>query len=120
MTRLRSIVAVVLSVLIPLVASAAVAAPTNLREFARLVVRIFQNITGILFTALAVGLIYGIVRYFISEDNERVRHEIKEYLLWCVIGIIVVMGLWGILSILGATFFGSGMIGIPEISPPTN
>ncbi|MDO8521142.1 MAG: hypothetical protein Q7S52_03435 [bacterium] len=96
----------------------AVTAPTNLKEFAELTVRILQNISGILFVSLSVGLIFGVVLYLFSTPSEKRRSEIREMLLWGVIGIIVVVGIWGILALLRASF-GLGDVGIPQISPPS-
>lgn len=95
------------------------AAPTNLREFAAFVVRVLQSLAALLFASLALGLLYGVILYFIHSDNEQKRTEIKSYLLWGVIGIIVVMGLWGILALLRVSIFGTSTVGIPQISPPT-
>ena len=98
----------------------AVTAPGSLKEFAQLAVKVLQGITGLIFASLVIGLMYGVVRYMISGESERIHHEIKELLLWGVIGIIVVMGLWGILAILGQSVFGTGAVGIPQITAPTN
>ncbi len=100
------------------VPAVAFAAPANLKEFAGLVVKIMQNIIGVLFASLAIGLVYGVMLYLANSDNEKKRAEIKDYLLWGVIGIIVVMGLWGILGILRESVFGISTVGIPEISAP--
>lgn len=97
----------------------AVTAPTNLKEFAELAVRILQNIAGLFFVSLSVGLLFGVIVYFANSDNEQKRASIKGYLLWGVIGIIVVVGIWGILALLRASFGAVG-VGIPQISPPTN
>jgi succinate dehydrogenase/fumarate reductase cytochrome b subunit len=101
------------------VPTAAFAAPANFKEFAAFIVTVLQNIIGILFASLAVGLLYGVVLFLANADNEKKRAEIKSYLLWGVIGIIVVMGIWGILALLHESVFGTGTIGIPQISPPT-
>ena len=92
-------------------------APSTFREFAQLIVAIVKNAAIILFVSLAVGLAYGIVMYLANSDDAKMRESIKGYLLWGIIGIAVVFGLWGILTILSMTF-GWGTPGIPIISPP--
>jgi len=93
-------------------------APTNFREFASLVVRMLQSVIAVLFVSLAVGLVFGVVLFLANADNEKKRMEIKGYLLWGVIGIIVVMGIWGILETLSVSVFGPGAVGIPQLRPP--
>lgn len=112
---LRHLFAVLIAFLVPVFAFAA---PASLREFAELVVSILQNIISILFVSLAVGLLYGVIVYFANSDNDKKRMEIKGYLLWGVIGIIVVMGIWGILGLLTESVFGTAP-GIPQLTPPT-
>jgi FtsH-binding integral membrane protein len=83
-----------------------------------LFVQIIKGIINILFASLAVGLLYGVILYFINADNERKRTEIKGYLFWGVIGITVAFVIWGILGILSNSF-GWGSVGIPIITPPS-
>ncbi|OGZ06191.1 MAG: hypothetical protein A2762_03195 [Candidatus Lloydbacteria bacterium RIFCSPHIGHO2_01_FULL_54_11] len=94
------------------------ATPANLREFAELVIKILQSVAGILMVSLSLGLLWGVILFFANADNAEKRESIKGYLLWGVIGITVVVGIWGIIALLSATF-GWSSIGIPQISPPT-
>ncbi len=106
---------VLLAFLTPLFASA-VATPTNFKEFVELLLRIIQNTIGIFIVAVVTGIIYAIALYMINSDNEKKREEIKGYLVYAVIGLFVIMGLWGIIEIFTSTF-GWG-IGIPQLSAP--
>ena len=102
--------------ILPIVVHAA-SAPTSLKSFAELIVNILSGIVGVLFASLAVGILYGIVQYFANSDSEEKREKIKGYLLWAVIGIAVVFGMWGIFDILASTL-GWGSVGIPLLRPP--
>ncbi len=93
------------------------AAPSNFKQVAELFIAILKGFIGLLFASLAVALVYGVLVYFMNADNEKTREEIKGHLLWGVIGITVVFGLWGILWILSGTL-GWGNVGIPIIRPP--
>lgn len=97
----------------------AFAAPASFKEFAELAVQILQGFIALLFASLAVGLLYGVVLFFANADNEQKRSEIKQYLLWGVIGVVVVMGIWGILALLRESIFGTGVVGIPQLSAPS-
>ena len=81
------------------------------------IVGILKGLAGVIFASLVVGIILGVVMFMANSENEKKREEIKGYLLWAIIGIAVVFGLWGILAILSATM-GWGDVGIPIIRPP--
>ena len=115
--RIVSIVGATMLSFLPMVAFA-VTAPTTFREAAGLFVQIIKGIINILFALLVVGLLYGVVLFFANADNERKRTEIKGYLLWGVIGIIVAFALWGILALLSSSFGWGSAVGIPMIRPP--
>lgn len=116
--KLKRLLLLVSAFLLVPVTALAVTAPTNMREFAELVVKILQNIAALLFVSLSIGLLFGVVLYLFSTPSEKRRSEIREMLIWGVIGIIVVMGIWGILELLQGSIFG-GDVGIPQISPPS-
>ena len=102
----------------PSLTSAAAATPTNFKSFIELFLAVLQGFISLMFASLAVGILYGVVLYMINADNEKKRTEIRGYLVYAIVGIAVVMGLWGILAILNDTIFG-GAVGIPFISAPT-
>lgn len=99
-------------------ANAAPATPTDFKSFIELFLAVLQGFISLMFASLAVGILYGVVLYMINADNEKKRTEIRGYLVYAVVGIAVVMGLWGILALLNDTIFG-GAVGIPFISAPT-
>jgi hypothetical protein len=100
---------------LPSLASAA--APTDFKEFVELLLRIIQNTIGILMTAIVVGILYAIVLYMVNSDDVKKREEIKGYLIYAVIGLSVIMTLWGIIAIFTSTL-GWG-IGIPQLTEPS-
>lgn len=92
-------------------------APANFKEVIEIFVRFLRNVFALFIALIALGIAYGIFMYFASGDNERKRTEIKGYLLWAVVGLTVVVSLWGILALLSNTF-GFGTPGIILITPP--
>lgn len=93
------------------------AAPSTFKDVAELFVDLIKGMIAILFASLSVALVYGVILYFLNADNESKRTEIKNYLLWGVIGIIVVFGLWGILQILSDSM-GWGTVGVVFLRAP--
>ena len=103
-----------LAFLFPMLVSAQT--PTNFKEFIGLLLRVIQNTITIFIAAIGVGILYAVVVYMIDSDNEKRREEIKGYLIYAVIGLSVIMGLWGIIEILTSTL-GWGL-GVPQLTPP--
>jgi uncharacterized membrane protein SpoIIM required for sporulation len=66
--------------------------------------------------ALGLGILYAVLLYMINADNEKKREEIKGYLVYAVIGLSVIMGIWGIIEIFTSTL-GWG-VGIPQLTAP--
>jgi hypothetical protein len=96
---------------------AVLAAPETFKDLAEVIIQIVQGFISIIFISFSVAMIYGVVVYLFNSDNEKKRTDIKNYLLWGVIGIVVTFGLWGILQIL-STSLGWGNVGVILLQPP--
>jgi hypothetical protein len=108
-----------ISLLFPVLASAQIPAPKDFKEFAELILNAIGYLTGILIAAGLLGLMWGVVVFFASADNPQKREAIKPYLFWGIIGVTVMMGVWGFVELLASSVFGGGFnIGIPFISAP--
>jgi len=101
--------------LLPLLAYGAT--PTNFKEAMGMLIGLLQLLFAVLFALISVGLLYGVVLFLANTDNEGKREQIKPYLLWGVIGIAVVISLWGILEMLGGTFGVSAGIILLDTTP---
>ena len=59
-----------------------------------------------------ITFLWGVYKYFIlgaASDTERA--EGRQFVLWGIIGFAVILSLWGLVAIVGATFFGFAPIG---------
>ncbi len=117
MKRYRTpIISSALLFLSPLLASAQL---TNFMDVSEFVLKVIRGAANILFALAALGLIYGVIVYFANSGNPQKREEIKPYLFWAVIGVTVMLGIWGFVGILYASLFGGGSFGIPFLHTPT-
>lgn len=58
-----------------------------------------------LIIALAVAMfIWGVVQYVINSDEEAKKAKGKQFMIWGIIGLVVMFGVWGLVQILGSTF----------------
>ena len=53
-----------------------------------------------IFACAVVYFLYGVVRYFISPDNEEVRKASKSHMLWGVIGMFIMVSVFFIMRLI--------------------
>jgi len=73
-------------------------------------VYILNPIIGFMFAVAVVMFIYGIVEYIWSADNEDKVAVGKTHMIYGIIGIFVMIGVYGILNLLSGFWWeiGSG------------
>jgi hypothetical protein len=68
-----------------------------------------KSVIPLLVTVALVAFMYGVVEYIINGDDENKRKEGRKYILWGIISLFVMLGIFGILQVLGNTFgIGTG------------
>lgn len=62
---------------------------------------------------------YGVVRYVIAQGDEKKIAEGRQYMLWGIIGLTVMVAIWGFVNLVINTIFGSTATGLssPSITP---
>lgn len=93
-------------------------APGTFKAAIELVLQLLQNLIVLLISLLGLGMVFGVAMYMVNSDNEQKREQIKGYLLWGVIGIMVVFALFGIVAVFRGTLFGDWDVGIPHLTRP--
>ncbi len=81
------------------------ATPKNFKELVDNVFigGILQPLVPLLIGLGVVVFIYGVLILMFSEDGEK-KEEGKQYMLWGIIGIFVMVSVWGLVSILSGSF----------------
>lgn len=64
---------------------------------------IINPIIFFLFALAMVYFLYGVVQYFLASDNEEVRKSSKSHMLFGVIGLFVMVAVFGIMNLILAT-----------------
>ena len=58
-----------------------------------------------LIVALAVAMfMWGVVQYVINSDEEAKKEKGKQFMIWGIIGLVVMVAVWGLVKIVGSTF----------------
>ena len=61
---------------------------------------IINPIIILLFALALVIFIYGLIKYLLSPDNEEVRKSSKSHMLWGVVGMFIMVAVFGIMTII--------------------
>jgi len=70
----------------------------------------------LIFSLAFVSFIWGVVQYVINSDDESKKMKGKQFMLWGIIALTVMVSVWGLVSILGATFSIDSSF-IPKVKP---
>ncbi len=79
----------------------------------------------LLFALAVVYFLWGMFEFIMSQQNEEKKTSGKEHMMWGVIGITIMMAVWGILSLIINTFGIEGIdpkqgtVNLPNYTPPT-
>ena len=78
----------------------AFAASTNLNEFIGNVdTMIINPLIEFLFALAIVYFLYGVFEFLSNQENEEKKTTGKSHMIWGIVGITIMMGVWTILSI---------------------
>ncbi len=94
-----------LALALPFTASAEVA--HTLRDLVGQIVNLLNTATGVLVAAALVAFLYG-AAYNLLKAGERGSGALRQFLVWGVIILFVMVSIWGILNVLQQTLFGTG------------
>jgi len=53
-----------------------------------------------LFTLGTILFLYGIVRFFLNPANEDVKKESKNHMLWGLVGMLIMISVFGIMNLI--------------------
>ncbi len=83
----------------------ALAAPNTLKELVALIVGVLNAATTTLIALALVAFLFG-AAYNMLKAGERGSGALRQFLVWGIIILFVMVSIWGILNILQQTLFG--------------
>lgn len=100
-------------------ASGTCAMGTNFQGVLSYVTCIINNsIIPLIFALATVMFVWGAVNFFIiNADEEAKRGQGKQFMIWGIISLAVMLSVWGLVGILTSTFGINGNI-LPQVHPP--
>ncbi len=89
-----------LAIAIPVLAET----PKNFKALIDMIISgILRPLVPFLVGLAVVVFIYGVITLMLSEGGEK-KEEGKQFMLWGIIGIFVMVSVWGLVAILSGTF----------------
>lgn len=91
----------------------------------RFVTYIIDPAILLVFTAGFFLFMWGLVMFMIHLNSGEPKQEDKDHILWGLVGMLVMVAVWGIIGLLENTF-GIGRVGgvdigrIENVAPPPN
>lgn len=74
---------------------------------------IINPLIGLLFALAVVYFLYGVLQFLMNQENEEKKTTGKSHMLWGIIGITIMMGVFMIMNMILST------LGITYIHPET-
>ncbi|OGF73304.1 hypothetical protein A2W54_03965 [Candidatus Giovannonibacteria bacterium RIFCSPHIGHO2_02_43_13] len=72
------------------------------------IVQILCQSIGMLFVLATVVFLWGVVQYVIAGGSEDKMKEGRQYIIYGLFGLFIMVAMWGIVNAAVLTFFGSG------------
>ena len=91
--------------------------PQAIEKIINVILNTFNNIIiPLLFVLATVIFLWGVIQYIAKGADEAAQKKAKGLMLWGIIGLAVMLAVWGIVNIL-IQYFGIGGQGIPVVLP---
>lgn len=89
------------------------------QDFLCYITRIINNSVIPLIFALAVAsFVWGVVQFVINSNEEAKKEKGRQFILWGVIALAVMLSVWGLVGILRTTFnLDTGGSFLPQVHP---
>lgn len=86
--------------------------PTNFTEVICLILDFISNLVPVIIGLTVITFLWGLAKFILAAGDEKKIQDGKNLMVWGIIGIFVMVSVWGIVRIVYGSFF-SGPIGLP-------
>ena len=67
---------------------------------------VMNQLIGLLFVVATLVFLWGVIRYVIAGGDEDKLKEGRQYIIYGLIGLAVMLAVWGIVNAVVTTLFG--------------
>jgi hypothetical protein len=75
-----------------------------------------DSIIPLIFSLAVLMFVWGVVQYVINSSEEAKKEKGRQFMLWGIIALTVMVSIWGLVGILTATFGIDGSV-LPQVKP---
>ncbi len=68
--------------------------------FCHVITQIVNPVIELLFALALVYFLYGVFEFIANQSNDEAKTKGKSHMLWGIVGLTIMMGVWGILNVL--------------------
>lgn len=90
--------------LLPFAAFAQVGETTNIPGFIEQINAVINTIIPFLVGLAVLIIIWGVFNYISGAGDEEKRAQAKQYIVWGVVGVFIMLSVWGLVNILVNSF----------------
>ena len=100
--KLHTLVATIIVFTLPLAASAQA---RDLNGFVNILINILQKTVSVIFGIALLGFLWGVAKFVFSAGSEQAVSQGRSVMFYGIITLFVMGAIWGILGLIGNTFF---------------
>jgi len=89
--------------------------PRNLTEIIKIFTDIGLKMIPFLGVVAFFVFILGIIKFIKAAGSEKDIKDSKNLIIWGIVGLFILVTIWGIIAFLGGEFGFGGGVGIPQI-----
>ena len=67
-------------------------------------IQILNALIPLIIGVALVGFLYGVAKFILCADDSSKREEGRQLMIWGVIGLFVMVSVWGIVNVVAQTF----------------
>ena len=88
----------------------AFAAPSDLSGLIKTLISIMNAIIPLIFGIAIIVFLWGIAKmFFLKGDDSGSREEGRQFIIWGIVALFIMVAFWGFVNILSNTFFGGSV-----------
>jgi hypothetical protein len=77
----------------------------------------FSKIVPFLLAVIVLIVFWNLTQFILHTDDEAEREKYKQFMIWSVVSMFLILSFWGIIAFFVSSFFGSGLN--PVLGNPT-
>ncbi|MBI5045840.1 MAG: hypothetical protein HZC14_02460 [Candidatus Niyogibacteria bacterium] len=76
----------------------------SFKDFLCQIINILNSAIPVLLTLATVVFLWGVIQFIYNADNEKKRKDGRAFIIYGLIGLFVIVSMWGLVGVLLSTF----------------